>query len=117
VETGAVLTPKPSGSLQPPPAVMQSARTLQQHPEASATRGTPIKSQPDFQVPPSHQPAVCWLPGGLPVQQGDVYPLVASHNTVRLVSRVWLCLALYSQAGAFETCGCLFEQRQAVHRD
>jgi hypothetical protein len=31
----------------------------------------------------SHQPGICWLPGGLMVKQGEVYPLVASHNTVR----------------------------------
>jgi hypothetical protein len=62
---------------------MQSIRDPQKDPKASATRGTPFISQPAFQVPPSHQPAVCWLPGGLPVQQGNVYPLVASHNTVR----------------------------------
>lgn len=36
-----------------------------------------------FKAPPSHQPALCWLPGPLPVAAGDIYPLVASHNTVR----------------------------------
>jgi len=36
-----------------------------------------------FVAPPSHQPALCWLPGPLPVTAGDIYPLVASHNTVR----------------------------------
>eukprot|EP00878_Enallax_costatus_P039770 GHUV01045673.1.p2 GENE.GHUV01045673.1~~GHUV01045673.1.p2 ORF type:complete len:114 (+),score=40.22 GHUV01045673.1:523-864(+) len=32
---------------------------------------------------PSQQPGICWFDGEVPVKSGDVYPLVATHNTVR----------------------------------
>jgi len=34
--------------------------------------------------PGSHQPALIWLAGELPVSGGDTLPLTATHNTVRL---------------------------------
>ena len=34
--------------------------------------------------PPSLQPALQYLAGSLPVQQGMILPLLASHNTIRL---------------------------------
>ncbi|KAF8066293.1 Art7 [Scenedesmus sp. PABB004] len=40
--------------------------------------------QPPGAPPPSHQPALCWFEGSVPVAAGEVHPLLASHNTVRL---------------------------------
>jgi hypothetical protein len=53
---------------------LESLCHLPVHPRASRTSAYRSSSQ---------QPGVCWLPGGLMVKPGEVYPLVASHNTVR----------------------------------